>query len=926
MSSSAKIFDYENISKDDNDILYQKYGEWILKKSDPKEFYDMMIKSDRNFMETLKSNRAIKFYADVDEINESNEMTDFEICADLKKVLSTQFKKHFNIFVFPQFFNVYCNSGIDKNGKHKRSFHIILNNHAFNRCDINKMIRYIELDSSKYVKFDHNVYAEDGKRQNFTFLYNGKNSDKRKFSILKADNSVDSEMTYEKFYESLISVYNSNTRIHEVVDYNTELPNFVSKKNDDFDNKQIPVEITDELKNKLESVIPEGYFIDGNHYQHIKLSRTEDTICPIHDRIHESKGNNAFIVKKDYLYKFHCMNKDEADQDSIILLNEIDEIFADAEESVNDSKEEKVNDFRPDGKSYKSLESLLDKIQIFSSHDSAKKFYTELISKYVRINIHDNMIVFKHHHRLIQATFNKHHCDMFNMKYVISKLEKDDNDEIKIDTSVEDEKIKSCTIAIEKYRMDMQEIEKEANDKITEIKLAIQNSKNSASTKEEKAAHRTFNVEKLAMITTIKSEMKTQLADIKFKVKEFEKTCSRYNSRKDKKLKVIDDLIDNENDDKTKIHNLYLNDIKTANKLSFLKCVSAINFVEEDTINTFTGFKGKLIKDYDISKIEYILHFIKNVVCNESDEWFNFFMIWLSNSYFGSNIATGIMPIIVSRDGNTGKSFFQRMLKFHLFKEENSVSLTNFQNIEKWNDPLSNGLFISFDELTPHYSLSDQLVSELKSMMTSDQILIRKRNTNDYHIKNDHIFFGMGNDENLFPNVQGNSLMRRFVIMPLGLYGLSQTKEDYFDVIEKEFKNNIDHFVTYLKTFHNPNQILCKIIPENHIRQRQANYLDVVDRFVVSIISGEINCGDSVKVFDDHIHINKIAILYKKFMDQQNEKAKRSKTILVNELIDRYQAVEKRFLNKRYVVIHVDKLKHLNNGEITVSNEFDMQF
>ena len=77
---------------------------------------------------------------------------------------------------------------------------------------------------------------------------------------------------------------------------------------------------------------------------------------------------------------------------------------------------------------------------------------------------------------------------------------------------------------------------------------------------------------------------------------------------------------------------------------------------KQNTINLFQGFKyEEIITDnYDI--IKPFLEHIKNIICNNDDEKYNYFMRWWANIFQNVTVKNGTMLIIYGAQGS-GKSF-----------------------------------------------------------------------------------------------------------------------------------------------------------------------------------------------------------------------------------------------------------------------------
>ena len=78
-------------------------------------------------------------------------------------------------------------------------------------------------------------------------------------------------------------------------------------------------------------------------------------------------------------------------------------------------------------------------------------------------------------------------------------------------------------------------------------------------------------------------------------------------------------------------------------------------------INRFAGFKYDEVITDDFSILQPMLKHIKEVICNNRDEKYNYFICWFTNIFQNVAVKNGIMLIIHGAQGS-GKSIVVELL------------------------------------------------------------------------------------------------------------------------------------------------------------------------------------------------------------------------------------------------------------------------
>ena len=76
---------------------------------------------------------------------------------------------------------------------------------------------------------------------------------------------------------------------------------------------------------------------------------------------------------------------------------------------------------------------------------------------------------------------------------------------------------------------------------------------------------------------------------------------------------------------------------------------------EPNIINRFAGFKYQEVITYDFTILELMLKHITDIICNNSQEKYDYFMCWFTNITQNITVKNGTMMIIHGAQGS-GKS------------------------------------------------------------------------------------------------------------------------------------------------------------------------------------------------------------------------------------------------------------------------------
>ena len=93
-------------------------------------------------------------------------------------------------------------------------------------------------------------------------------------------------------------------------------------------------------------------------------------------------------------------------------------------------------------------------------------------------------------------------------------------------------------------------------------------------------------------------------------------------------------------------------------------------------------YVGKRV-EYKVSDLNFILEFIKHIVCWDNEETYNKFMLWLAFMVQFPNEKSGVVPVFISKIGGTGKSKFIEFIAYWVIGKHLYAPLQSFDGALK---------------------------------------------------------------------------------------------------------------------------------------------------------------------------------------------------------------------------------------------------
>ena len=146
---------------------------------------------------------------------------------------------------------------------------------------------------------------------------------------------------------------------------------------------------------------------------------------------------------------------------------------------------------------------------------------------------------------------------------------------------------------------------------------------------------------------------------------------------------------------------------------------------EEGVINLFQGFKYNESKSNDFTPLEPFLKHVKEVVCNNDEKKYDYFMKWWANIFQNVTVKNGTMPMIHGAQGS-GKSFpiecFCELLGHFALKNVDDLDKV----FGKFNGLIASHLVININE-PPDANEKFKYLGRIKARLTQTETLQERK-------------------------------------------------------------------------------------------------------------------------------------------------------------------------------------------------------
>lgn len=116
-------------------------------------------------------------------------------------------------------------------------------------------------------------------------------------------------------------------------------------------------------------------------------------------------------------------------------------------------------------------------------------------------------------------------------------------------------------------------------------------------------------------------------------------------------------------------------------------------------INTFPGYKAKLVESVNMNLIDPILYHLKEVLASGNEEYYQYLLTWLAFCFQKPLQLPEIMITFYGEVGGEGKSLFIDWLLNCFFGEKNYIKLSGVDELRNWTGVIENKIIVWIDEL-----------------------------------------------------------------------------------------------------------------------------------------------------------------------------------------------------------------------------------
>lgn len=294
-----------------------------------------------------------------------------------------------------------------------------------------------------------------------------------------------------------------------------------------------------------------------------------------------------------------------------------------------------------------------------------------------------------------------------------------------------------------------------------------------------------------------------------FKQETFIKLTCKYTGKKGEETEKLSTILE-QNLSVLKRHN------------SFMYKPFGVNYLSQNPkiFNTYNGMKAKLVSELSVSKCSKILNHIKEVLCANDNDKYEYFLTWLSHIVQYPEKKTKIMMILYSDAQQPGKGIIAEKLVESVFGVDNSFKTNSINDmLGDFNGLTSNKIFAVIDEVNGGGDLlNNNKIQKLKSLITDQfQTINKKYFEAEQNI--DYLNFMMLTNESNAMKIESSD--KRTCVFKVSDHRVNDRK--YFIELTKELEDSecINHFYTFLYQYKSKRNILD--IPQTKEREEMKN-------------------------------------------------------------------------------------------------------
>lgn len=268
------------------------------------------------------------------------------------------------------------------------------------------------------------------------------------------------------------------------------------------------------------------------------------------------------------------------------------------------------------------------------------------------------------------------------------------------------------------------------------------------------------------------------------------------------------------------------------------------NKVRHDYLNMWDGFEVNAI-DGD-NNFSHIRNHLFYVICNGSQENYNYLVAWLAHIIQKPEEKSGVMVALRSEERGTGKStvsvLMEKIMGNHSIRVQDPKHL-----LGAFNHHLANKIFVTIEEA--FWSGSDKDAGKLRTMVTESSMVLEAKGKDAITIDSFHRFLMCTNNDWTVPATKDE---RRYFVLDVLPSKVSNTQ--YFKELYDEINDPtaIGQFFNYLKNYDISKYNLRKAPATDALQEQIRQSMKPHEKWLESVLENEeiMTDGYSYSLFE----------------------------------------------------------------------------
>lgn len=241
------------------------------------------------------------------------------------------------------------------------------------------------------------------------------------------------------------------------------------------------------------------------------------------------------------------------------------------------------------------------------------------------------------------------------------------------------------------------------------------------------------------------------------------------------------------------------------------------NIINKYELNIWEKFKADIKLDYDIIKLQPLLDYMLEIICDNQKNLYTYLISWLRHICKNPEKKTGKVLVFQSDKQRAGKGSFINWLMFQFFGKNSSYTTSLVKLTGKFNSFLMNRSLITVDELPTTSARFHSVFDTLKSLITEPYLDIEFKGKESIQTDNICNFIFSTNNEK---SIKIENYDDRYVC-----FKINECKVGDYEFWEYAHKNIFTedvaiHFFNYLMNIDTSQLVSISKIPETELKTK----------------------------------------------------------------------------------------------------------